>query len=103
MQVLKTISYNLVQAVTEDDFLKASLAATADLQTLDGFVERQLLRDGSGRWFDSVLWQSRAAADSSDGVISSMAGCASCISLMNMSTLEVEHFEVLQTSLSVRS
>jgi len=98
LPIVKTISYDLIDGAVEHDFLAASRAATADLETLDGFIERRLLRGEDGRWSDSVSWQSRRAADASEDVIAAMPGCASCIAFMNHQTLEVRHEDVVQIS-----
>lgn len=95
---VKTITYNLNEGVAERDFLAASRAATADLETVDGFIERRLLMGSDGRWSDSVVWQSRRHADASEDVIASMSGCATCIAFMDHQTLDVRHEDVVQTS-----
>jgi len=98
LAIVKTISYDLKDGAVENDFLAASRAASFDLETLDGFIERRLLRREDGRWSDTVLWQSRRAADASEDVIAAMPGCASCIAFMDHRTIEVHHEDVVQVS-----
>lgn len=61
--IVELVLFKLNEGSDESEFLAAAQNINADLETMPGFIERRLLRDGD-QWVDLVYWDSLAEAQS---------------------------------------
>ena len=95
---VKVIEYELAEHADREAFLRTSAVVMPAIETLKGFIKRELLEGEDGRWRDVVYWESRQDADQSEVEISELPACVTCIAMMDHSDMTVTHFALIQES-----
>lgn len=60
--VIETVTFKLLESVTQAQFLEAAQQATAFMTACPGFLRRRLSSEGNGTWIEHVEWASMAHA-----------------------------------------
>jgi hypothetical protein len=60
--VIETVTFRLMDGVSQEQFLEAARHATAFMIARPGFLRRRLSCEGSGTWIEHVEWASMADA-----------------------------------------
>jgi hypothetical protein len=99
--IIEFAPFSLASGRTEADLAAASDAfQKAFLNDLPGFLRRETLRLGDGRYADLVHWRSRAEADAAMEKAMTSQACAAFFSVMDMASQEpgagVQHYESLK-------
>ena len=95
--IVEITEFRLVDAVDEETLREASDAIRADLESLPGFVRRELLRGPDGSWVDLVWWESRDAAESAVDAVMATATFERYFSLIDDDSIRMRHFETAET------
>jgi hypothetical protein len=94
--VAKAIRYRLRLGVDRAGFLAASDAVGPELETIPGYLRRELLEEDDGSFGDVVCWRSMSDAQRSTEAIAAQPDSQTCIALMDASTMQVAHLSVVQ-------
>jgi hypothetical protein len=94
--VVKEIRYRLRPGVEREVFLSASEAVGQELETIPGYLRRELLEDDDGWFRDVVYWRSREDAKRSVTTIADKPDCQACIALMDESSMRITHLGAIQ-------
>jgi heme-degrading monooxygenase HmoA len=59
---VEIVIFRLLEGVSENEFLAASNIMMKELGSLDGFIDRELLKKDDGSWMDLLHWENMDAA-----------------------------------------
>ena len=94
--VVEIANIRLKPGVTERQLVAASASFQNFLGTVEGFLRRELLRQGDARYADLVHWRDQAAADAMMAVANTSSECTAYFALMDMDGEDpaegVQHF-----------
>jgi len=94
--IAKEIRYRLHPGVEREAFLEAPEAVEPELETIAGYIRRELLEEDDGWFRDVVHWRSIEGAERSVEAIAAKPGCQTCIALMDASSMQIAHLRIVQ-------
>jgi len=94
-RVMEIVTFRLVTAASEADFLAAAAGTEGPLRSQSGFLGRSLTRSDAGVWTDHVLWSSMAAAMAGAGAMLADPAFGPFMALIDGSTVDMRHDQVL--------
>ena len=81
--IVEMAPFTVADGIAEDALLAASDKLEQDfLSKSDGYLGRILVREGTGKWADIVLWQSEAHVSKAMEAVTSSAACRSYFACM---------------------
>ena len=95
--VIEIVQFKLKSGVSESEFL-AQVAPTFDwLETVDGYISRELLADEHGNWVDLVHWESMEQAEAAQNEMMSSPELGAAFASIDESTMQISHLTPQRT------
>ena len=91
--IAKEIRYRLHPGVEREAFLEAPEAVEPELETIAGYIRRELLEEDDGWFRDVVHWRSIEGAERS---VEAIAAKRSRLALMDASSMQIAHLRIVQ-------
>ncbi len=93
--VMEIVTFRLTPGITDAAFLAAAQATQAMVAAQPGFLRRNLLRDDTGEWTDTVAWASLAAAHAGAETVVRDPSFAPFGAAIDMTSLTMRHVPIL--------
>lgn len=94
-KVVEQVTYQLVDGVSESEFLGAARQSDEFLQTCAGFIERRLGKQpGTNQWTDLVFWDSMESALAAAAKFNASPVTASFNRCLKKGTVSMSHYEL---------
>lgn len=93
---VEIVRFRLIAGVSEDELLAASNIMMKELGSLDGFIDRELLRKDDGSWIDMLHWKDMDYAIRATEEALKLPLCLEYFKLIDESSMEMEHYSVMQ-------
>jgi DNA polymerase III epsilon subunit-like protein len=94
--IVEIATIRLKSGVTEQQLIETSDSFQSFLDGVDGFLRRELLKQGDAGYADLVHWRDQAAADAMMALASTSPECLAYFELMDMDGMDpaegVQHF-----------
>lgn len=92
--VMETVTFNLKEGVTREDFMVAAEKMVEFVTAQPGFVSRRLSCTEDGEWIEQIEWSDMASAKSAAGAIGSVEGNRPFLSAIDGPTVQMRHSEL---------
>lgn len=89
--VLEIVTFKAKPGVTDDRVLEAADALQRDVEPLEGYLGRRLLKAEDGTWVDTVRWTSVEAAHAAFKLIESRPSAAAFMELTEAESITMLH------------
>ena len=83
------VLFKLKDGISDAQILEASDALQRDVQGMDGYLARRLLKTGDGQWIDVVEWESLDAAHRAAEVVMPRPSALRFMDLVDMPSVTV--------------
>ncbi|SFM70638.1 hypothetical protein [Methanolobus profundi] len=94
--VVEVVKFRLITGVNENEFLAASNIMMKELGSLDGFIDRELLKKEDGTWMDVLHWENMDDALKAFGLVLKLPLCLEYFKLIDESSMEMGHYRLTQ-------
>ncbi|WP_094227436.1 hypothetical protein [Methanolobus psychrotolerans] len=94
--VVEFVQFRLLEGVNEREFLAASNIMMKEFVSLDGFIDRELLKKDDGGWADLLHWKSMDAAIKAAEDALKLPMCLEYFKLIDGSSMVVSHYRLCQ-------
>jgi len=92
--VVEIARFKLNESVTDQIFLiEAERIQESFLEKQRGYLNRELLKDENGQWFDILHWASMAEAQVAAQVMTQEPACQQFIQMMDPQSINMFHLE----------
>lgn len=91
--VLEVVLFRLKAEVDEAKFLAANRELQAKLETMEGYLRRELSRDQDGLWHDTVLWRSMEDAQRAGEIVMQTMLHLPAFGMMEQEGMQIFHFQ----------
>ncbi|NRA29018.1 MAG: hypothetical protein HRU11_02065 [Parvularculaceae bacterium] len=95
--IAETVTFELNDGVSADEFVKASTALEPFLTKADGFVSRRLVQGADGKWLDFVEWASMDAAQKAAEALPTLPEAAPFMQAIRADSVSMRHDTVVAT------
>ncbi|WMW21624.1 hypothetical protein RE476_09530 [Methanolobus mangrovi] len=90
------VQLRLFEEVSENEFLAASNIMMKELGSIDGFIDRELLKKDDGSWMDLLHWKSMDAATKAVKNALRLPLCLEYFKLIDESSIVLSHYSLSQ-------
>ncbi len=87
----EVVIFEARDTVTNDTLLAAAKAMEKTIQSWDGFINRELVEIGNGKWIDIVHWQDMASAQAAQEKAMHSEICFTFFSLIKEDNMQMFH------------
>lgn len=87
----EVVIFEARDTVTNDTLLTAAKAMEKTIQSWDGFINRELVEIGNGKWIDIVHWQDMASAQAAQEKAMHSEICLTFFSLIKEDNMQMFH------------
>jgi len=87
----EVVIFEARDTVTNDTLLAAAKAMEKTIQSWDGFINRELVEIGNGKWIDIVHWQDMASAQAAQEKAMHSEICLTFFSLIKEDNMQMFH------------
>ncbi|WP_340820067.1 hypothetical protein [Methanolobus sp. WCC4] len=94
--VVEIVRFRVIAGVNEEEVLAASNIMMKELGSLDGFIDRELLKKDDGSWMDMLHWKDMDSAIRATEDALKLPLCLEYFKLIDESSMEMEHYSVMQ-------
>ena len=91
--VTEVVTFRLKPGVDEADFLRAADDVMPDLQSMSGYIDRELLKGEQGEWIDIVHWESMDHALAAAQAIMSAPNAGPFMAMIDETNTTMHHLE----------
>ncbi|WP_406660384.1 hypothetical protein V7O66_11110 [Methanolobus sp. ZRKC3] len=93
---VEIVQFKLAEGKNEKDMLAVSDAMMEGLSSLDGFLDRELLKNADGVWMDFLHWESMETALKATEDIMSLPLCLEYFSFIDQDNMQMTHYTLSQ-------
>jgi hypothetical protein len=93
---VEVVQFKLLEGVSENEFLAASNIMMKELGSLEGFIDRALLKKEDGSWMDLLHWESMDAATKAVKDALKLPLCLEYFKLIDESSMVMSHYRLSQ-------
>jgi hypothetical protein len=94
--VVEIVTFKLKAGASEQDFLQAANAIQTDLQTMSGYMSRELLKDEHDGWIDLIHWQSMEQALAAAEAMITLPGVGLFITMIDETSMTMRHLHQIR-------
>ena len=89
--VLELVTFKTKPGVTDDRVLAAADALQRDVEPLEGYLGRRLLKTGDGTWVDTVRWTTLEAAHAAARLIEAKPSAEAFMAITEVESIRMLH------------
>jgi hypothetical protein len=94
--VLELVTFKTLPGVTDEQVVATADALQRDVEPLEGYRARRLLKAEDGTWVDTVRWTSMAAAHAAAEVIESKPSAQAFMEITDVESIRMLHAHPLK-------
>lgn len=92
--VIETVTFRLMDGVSQEHFLEAAQQATAFMTARPGFLRRRLSCEQNGTWIEHVEWASMADAKAAAAEIGKDEQARTFVRAIKGASVKITHSEL---------
>jgi len=91
--MLEIVKFKAKEGIAEAQFREAMISLDGTMKHQDGFLGRELLKNGEEGWIDIVRWENSAAARKAQEEVMQNQECLAVFALIDDDSIELDHYE----------
>ena len=90
-KVIEIVIFSAAEGVTNDQMKLAAQNINPVINTMKGFISREIVQDHKGKWVDICHWENMDAANSASEAMMQNPVAGAYFSLINQTTMVMMH------------